>query len=151
MFRERDELKCCSKTIPWKVVTSYGGLEKNFLQIYAAWLDERHAANPLYCPHENCRAFIHQVCTQEGFAKCPFCKKQMCVICKQKEHPGTCKGDKKLAAMIKENHWQFCPKCGHLVERMHGCNHMRCVCGANFCYRCGLQKCDCGVFQDAPT
>jgi ariadne-1 len=39
------------------------------------------------------------------------------------------------------------------VERNHGCNHMTCICGAEFCYLCGKpyedrqQTCDCGLFQ----
>ena len=30
-----------------------------------------------------------------------------------------------------------CPSCSQLVERSYGCDHMSCVCGAEFCYRCG--------------
>jgi hypothetical protein len=35
--------------------------------------------------------------------------------------------------------WKRCPApgCGHVVERIDGCNHVRCVCGADFCYACG--------------
>lgn len=32
---------------------------------------------------------------------------------------------------------QCCPFCYHLCQRSTGCNHMRCLCGNQFCYVCG--------------
>lgn len=34
--------------------------------------------------------------------------------------------------------WRRCPQCRALVERSGGCNHIRCRCGRQFCYACGL-------------
>jgi len=31
-----------------------------------------------------------------------------------------------------------CPGCRQLVERSEGCDHMSCVCGADFCFLCGM-------------
>lgn len=44
--------------------------------------------------------------------------------------------------------WKRCPAqgCGHLVERVDGCNHAACVCGCSFCYACGVPYQD-----DTPT
>ena len=30
-----------------------------------------------------------------------------------------------------------CPKCRHGIQKSEGCDHMRCRCGAEFCFICG--------------
>ena len=49
-----------------------------------------------------------------------------------------------------------CPWCSQLVEKSHGCNHLTCNCGAQFCYRCRSlwyknntreRNCDCPSFD----
>ena len=30
-----------------------------------------------------------------------------------------------------------CPDCGCVIEKIDGCNHMACRCGAHFCWQCG--------------
>ncbi|KAG1659799.1 hypothetical protein FOA52_002135 [Chlamydomonas sp. UWO 241] len=35
--------------------------------------------------------------------------------------------------------WKKCPSCGHMVSRTSGCPHMTCLCGAEWCYKCGLK------------
>ncbi|SLM33340.1 Zinc finger, C6HC-type [Lasallia pustulata] len=38
---------------------------------------------------------------------------------------------------VEENKWRRC-KCGRVIERDDGCNHMTCaLCGAEWCYGCG--------------
>ncbi|KAG8950801.1 hypothetical protein FRC00_007537 [Tulasnella sp. 408] len=32
-----------------------------------------------------------------------------------------------------------CPKCGVMVEKTYGCNHITCVCGTHFCHVCGFE------------
>lgn len=39
--------------------------------------------------------------------------------------------------LLQTEGWQRCPDCGTGVERVVGCRHMSCVCGGQFCYRCG--------------
>lgn len=38
-----------------------------------------------------------------------------------------------------------CPHCSFWVERTLGCDHMKCRCGRDFCYKCGgiHGKCEC--------
>ncbi len=43
----------------------------------------------------------------------------------------------KLFALGSEKKWKQCPTCLNMVEKSDGCNHMDCVCGVEFCYRCG--------------
>jgi hypothetical protein len=43
----------------------------------------------------------------------------------------------KLLELGSEKKWKQCPTCLNMVEKTEGCNHMDCVCGVEFCYRCG--------------
>mmetsp|Transcript_27656 Transcript_27656/g.81285 ORF Transcript_27656/g.81285 Transcript_27656/m.81285 type:complete len:342 (+) Transcript_27656:43-1068(+) len=48
---------------------------------------------------------------------------------------------------------QCCPRCHIIVERTEGCNHVRCRCGHEFCYRCGkptAEDCNCAYARDGP-
>ncbi|KAK5059760.1 hypothetical protein LTR84_009643 [Exophiala bonariae] len=85
-FTERSELKCCGKSIPNHIVRDFAGFDEAWLKFYFAYLRERHSPNPIYCPYFKCNAFIPQVCMEGEKAKCPVCKKQLCVACKDKEH-----------------------------------------------------------------
>ncbi|KAI4842474.1 hypothetical protein E4T44_03791 [Aureobasidium sp. EXF-8845] len=48
--------------------------------------------------------------------------------------------------------WQRCynTKCHRVVALTIGCNHITCVCGAQFCYVCGARwrTCDCPQFNE---
>ena len=56
-------------------------------------------------------------------------------------------GLKALKDLGHQNKWKQCPNCLNLVERVYGCNEMKCVCGAEFCYLCGSRddECQCGA------
>ncbi|KAJ3071331.1 hypothetical protein HDU98_005496 [Podochytrium sp. JEL0797] len=41
-----------------------------------------------------------------------------------------------LKDLISKNCWRICPNCGVGVEKVGGCNHIVCLCKAEFCYRC---------------
>ncbi|KAI8643063.1 hypothetical protein BD408DRAFT_415527 [Parasitella parasitica] len=43
----------------------------------------------------------------------------------------------KTLSQAKVNLWTRCPKCHHLVEKRAGCLTIWCLCGTEFCYRCG--------------
>ncbi|KIY04160.1 uncharacterized protein Z520_00852 [Fonsecaea multimorphosa CBS 102226] len=153
MFKTRQELKCCGQSVPLKTLREVGGLDAELLDALGLWLQELHTANPIYCPWEDCLAYIPGASGMGDYAKCHVCKKRMCMASRGKEHGGICKRDKKLQALVRKEKWKFCPWCGHLVEKRAGCNHMTCICATEFCYRCGKvwaggqPDCDCGLFQ----
>ncbi|XP_059139964.1 uncharacterized protein LOC131928071 [Physella acuta] len=79
---------------------------------------------------------------------CPQCHLQWCFLCQAPFHTGvSCKqywkGDKMVKRWAKERSYgqsnaQKCPKCGIYIQKVHGCDHMKCSkCHTDFCYRCG--------------
>lgn len=70
--------------------------------------------------------------------------------------------DAAMLHAVQQKQWKRCPDCRHVVERIEGCNHMRCRCNCHFCYACGAryvsdkpsannahgtQACSCDLFQ----
>ena len=79
---------------------------------------------------------------------CPLCNKNYCLNCKDEWHRGlTCqqyrdsrdvnKLDNQFYQFVKGAKFKMCPRCKYWVEKNQGCNHMKCRCGADFCYLCG--------------
>ena len=79
---------------------------------------------------------------------CPLCQKNYCLNCKDEWHTNmTCqqyrdsrdvnKLDNQFFEFVKGAKFKMCPRCKYWVEKNQGCNHMKCRCGADFCYLCG--------------
>ncbi|KAF3761855.1 hypothetical protein M406DRAFT_265585, partial [Cryphonectria parasitica EP155] len=125
-----------------------GHLDQSLL---AQW-DEKHKEfsdpDPTYCSNPRCTTYISSLEIEEGarYVKCQKCGEQTCVWCGSVKdahvNSGECPegglGEQDHEVLIKEG-WIQCPrrKCGVIVERIDGCNHMICECGAEFCYACG--------------
>ncbi|KAH7882296.1 hypothetical protein F5I97DRAFT_1817136 [Phlebopus sp. FC_14] len=103
----------------------------------------------------------------EPMATCPSCGEAMCVACKVLWHEDlTCEEymqalpederspEDQLVFMLAKvyrvikcltyltditlaKNWRRCPTCSRLVELAHGCNHITCLCGTHFCFKCG--------------
>ena len=86
-----------------------------------------------------------------------MCKKGYCLSCRVEFHAGqTCieykrsntidASDEAFLKFVKGKKFKTCPHCKHWVEKTQGCDHMRCKCGKEFCYKCGgiYGKCECG-------
>ncbi|XP_013071019.2 uncharacterized protein DDB_G0292642-like [Biomphalaria glabrata] len=79
---------------------------------------------------------------------CGQCCLVWCFLCHAPYHTDiTCKQYKKGNKMVKkwakerscgQSNAQKCPKCGIYIQRVHGCDHMKCTkCHTDFCYQCG--------------
>ncbi|PWA69139.1 hypothetical protein CTI12_AA301500 [Artemisia annua] len=93
----------------------------------------------VYCPNRECMELILNECGDHKMKRCvcPYCKKPFCFGCKVPWHDGySCKESKKMMMrdendvafdlVYKKNKWQMYPKCRHCVERVNGCNCIRC-------------------------
>ncbi|KAB2109325.1 hypothetical protein AG0111_0g2660 [Alternaria gaisen] len=128
-----------------------------FRSKYEEWL----TPNPFYCPIPTCSTFIPERLLPEEATKrkgkrtdsgigtptsksiaCPTCETGICPDCRQVAHPDSLCNisefgiDAETTELLKSWGYKKCPKCGHGLKRMFGCNHMECRCGAHFCYAC---------------
>lgn len=74
---------------------------------------------------------------------CRKCAYVYCSNCSQKDHKGTqCKSAESDFGELKESRKLLCcPNCNVNIEKIDGCNQMRCpLCRTEFCWLCGREK-----------
>jgi IBR domain, a half RING-finger domain len=70
--------------------------------------------------------------------QCPACEKKMCTLCRGEYHGETiCPPSKQMSKVLKDPDTSRCPGCGQGIQRISGCNHLKCPCGTHFCIVCG--------------
>ncbi|OBS19889.1 hypothetical protein FPOA_11614 [Fusarium poae] len=133
--------RCCDKTIP---VTYRNGFSKEVVALYQAKRIEFEIPplERVYCSSQPCAAFIPPARIISGVGHCAHCSTITCVTCKKKSHNGPCgkleeEDLQSVLELAERTGWKRCGKCGHLIEKSVGCNHMICLCGNDFCYNCG--------------
>ncbi|KAJ1549345.1 hypothetical protein HK405_005066 [Cladochytrium tenue] len=54
-----------------------------------------------------------------------------------------------LDALCHRCGWTPCPRCRTPIEKLHGCNHIICLCRHEFCYRCAAPwyTCGCDIYS----
>lgn len=97
--------------------------------------------NRYYCPLPDCGLFVDKSKQPLPRATCPR-GHVTCVNCHKSGHNDAdqCAKnniDEPVESLAREEGWKHCYKCNELVEHYGGCIHMRCGCGAEFCYVCG--------------
>lgn len=108
-----------------------------------------HSISLRYCANHFCAApfqYVDEnVFDEERFrVHCPECEMDTCVKCNVLWHEGkNCEEYRRgtnandLYTLMRKKGWRQCPSCWAIIERIDGCNHMECKCGAHFCYLCG--------------
>ncbi|KAK5703595.1 hypothetical protein LTR17_021964 [Elasticomyces elasticus] len=134
---------CCHRPLP--IHKSFRHLPKATVHEFKLRWPELATKDKKYCHKSTCSAFIapQHIHNFEGY--CQKCRSKTCVKCSSAAHFGPCtfEGDADLLETAKEERWQKCPGCQHLVERSEGCPDMHCRCGTNFCYGCGKLSLEC--------
>lgn len=116
-----------------------------------------HGETIRYCANNECRApfeFVsratHSFRSQiSDEVACPLCHAKTCIKCNQFAHENlTCElaagcsqevqDNWQLARLARRKGWRPCPQCKTFTEKDVGCNYCVCVCGATFCFKCGL-------------
>ncbi|XP_047963589.1 E3 ubiquitin-protein ligase RSL1-like [Salvia hispanica] len=139
------------------------------------------SSNKMYCPYPSCSVLLdpYDCLSTRGSSssqsdnscvECPVCQGFICVDCEVPWHSSmTCDeyqrlpledrdaSDLTLHRLARNKRWRRCVQCRTVIELAHGCYHMTCWCGHEFCYSCGadyrdgLQTCHCAFWEDDNT
>ncbi|KAK6506790.1 hypothetical protein TWF481_005250 [Arthrobotrys musiformis] len=131
--------KCCKK-YPL-VYASVAAERTNEIHKLARWIATGRVPSPIGRCYA-CEKDIWPGAELGDVGLCVFCNERTCLRCNVKWHGfskvecqiGQLNG---LIAMVMDNQWSQCYHCGLVVERREGCAHIKCRCGAEFCYHCG--------------
>ncbi|KAJ9607389.1 hypothetical protein H2200_008462 [Cladophialophora chaetospira] len=135
---DRMPATCCGAVMHHDVAK--GVLPAAELENYKQKYDERiNAQDPLYCPVPTCSTFIPPRMFKHNDSKiaCHVCGTVVCTKCKQHAQDAhECAKEDQRKFILETFHYKLCPRCGTGVMRMHGCPHIRCQCGAHWCWDC---------------
>ncbi|KAF7891963.1 hypothetical protein EAF00_008265 [Botryotinia globosa] len=143
--------RCCNERI--SVVSVHSFLKPDTISAFAKKVLEFETPNRIYCSSTPCSAFIDPTRIRNEVAFCDECGTQTHTVCKLKAHTGDCSEDtvlKEVLDLARNEGWQRCYSCWSIVELERGCNHVKCRCGAEFCYICGLKwhSCRCTDWRE---
>ncbi|XP_074645035.1 uncharacterized protein LOC141901597 [Tubulanus polymorphus] len=137
------EQNWCLKDIHTFIQPDSGPFRK-LLEAAISSFVSKNAAKFHYCLTPNCRMIYRLSDDGEKFT-CPLCNRDICTTCNEQYHAGLTCGQYKSARADGVEQWmlgdsknrKICPKCGIVIEKNDGCNHMTCRnCKAHFCWLC---------------
>jgi hypothetical protein len=134
---ERMPVVCCGTVVHYEVVNKL--LPTAEIEAYKLRFDEQNTPDPLYCPVPTCSTFIppRLISKHETKVHCLTCSVTICTKCKQQANDNhVCAKSELREAILATFHYKICPKCGTGVMKMFGCPHVRCQCGAHWCWDC---------------
>ena len=106
---------------------------------YKLELEIINSPNKKLCPYPDCDSYLE---LKDILNKDVTCKNNhtYCFECLKKPHgklPCNEDIDKSLADYAINNFVKKCPKCGIIIEKSNGCNHITCTqCGYQWCWLC---------------
>ncbi|KAH0544682.1 hypothetical protein FGG08_001187 [Glutinoglossum americanum] len=99
---------------------------------------EVHKSTPMQ-PSDSKGSHTGSEASNNSAISCPRCEVAICVSCKRLSHPDTPCGedpDQWITEFLRKYKLKRCPKCRNAVKKMFGCDHIRCRCGAQWCWAC---------------
>ncbi len=151
--------RCCQQRVPAELAAAI--LPPDVLARLVQRTREAQARNFMHCPVPACSAFIEldaaTLASPTPRLECPACLAAVCVTCRTAWHEGaTCDASRAaqeteaVAVLARARGWRRCAGCTVFVSLDHGCNHMTCACGHNFCYACGAawKTCACALWEE---
>ncbi|KAK3438565.1 hypothetical protein EUGRSUZ_C03190 [Eucalyptus grandis] len=100
-------------------------------------------AERFYCPFKDCSALLikDECAAVLRESECPNCRRLFCAQCRVpwhaeigcKEFQGLKEGEREredimLKKLAESKHWRRCPKCSFYVQKISGCQDVRCRC-----------------------
>ncbi|CCM05343.1 uncharacterized protein FIBRA_07557 [Fibroporia radiculosa] len=109
-----------------------------------------HPRDFKYCKTPDCNQIYRSANPTVARAlQCPSCFSTVCASCHEDAHQDMSCAEYKARSDPAEqerlnDQWiaeqggrvKKCPQCQVLIEKLEGCNHMSCKCGAHICWRC---------------
>ncbi|KAJ6130079.1 hypothetical protein N7512_002859, partial [Penicillium capsulatum] len=144
--------RCCGEVIPPGIALRV--LQYRELSAFSERAIEWTAKDRLYCAEATCSKFIPPFAIKNEIGICPSCGQSTHLTCRSFAHPGVdCPMDNALHDILQiaeDENWKRCFHCRTMVELQHGCNHITCRCGREFCYICGRvwKTCDCPLWHE---
>ncbi|KAK0634232.1 hypothetical protein B0T17DRAFT_621749 [Bombardia bombarda] len=144
--------RCCYNSVPFEASRSL--LPSEVLREFEEKKTEFGTPNRTYCHAPSCSSFVSPQFIENGIARCVKCHTATCTTCKGRSHQGSdCPNDPAVRSLLDlaiEQGWKRCVSCHHMVELDHGCNHITCKCGTQFCYICGerWKTCTCPQWEE---
>ena len=95
----------------------------------------------VFCSHPRCEYASGYLVLRNVDQTTQSCKNghRTCLECMCQEHYGDCRDvlsmDHETRSMVLENS-KPCPGCHLMIQKIVGCNHMTCLCGQHFCWKC---------------
>lgn len=133
--RSRFPPRCCSVDKGGQILLASARhlLSDDLASSFENKAKESHTRDGTYCHKPRCSAFIpaQNVKAKNNVETCPRCRAKTCMLCKQETHPGkSCPNDmgqEELEELADSKGWKPCPKCGLMIEKASGCNHVKSV------------------------
>lgn len=137
-------VSCCDRIIHPIVVKNL--IPQANYDLYLERYDEHITIRPFYCPVNTCSKFIpkRQIPATSKSVTCPACSTDACINCRKTLEDGhICAKDSEADLILSKYKYKKCPRCDTALLKMFGCNHMRCICGAHWCWSCRRPKTVC--------
>lgn len=118
--------RCCQQEISVDLATEM--LSPELRTRFLKTAEKFHTPNRIFCFSSSCSELIPRSQIAGDIGTCHVCSERTCIMCKSAAHNGDCPQDPTLQQVIKTGdslNWQRCFKCGGMIERVYGCNHMR--------------------------
>ncbi|KAJ9653864.1 hypothetical protein H2198_007030 [Neophaeococcomyces mojaviensis] len=139
---ERFPARCCGKVKHYDMAR--GIVPTSEYAKYRTRFEEFNTTKPIYCANPICSAFLPPRLAgpdERGQIHCPECKETTCKDCRMvvdafEKDGHKCAESKDITELLKKFDYKRCPRCNTGVAKMFGCSHVRCQCGAQFCWDC---------------
>lgn len=136
----------CGGAIPYHIIRDLLSPTEEKKLFEASFTSHIHARpNEFrYCPTPDCQV-IYRPGEKGTILQCPSCLSRICAACHVEFHEGlTCEEyhENTSGGLDSFNKWRLehnvkpCPNCRTNIEKIDGCNHMTCRCGAHICWVC---------------
>lgn len=123
------------------------GSEKIIKKYTKIKTDQKLLKNPQLCFCPNCQNLVEKNAAgkkNESIVFCVKCQNSFCFECNRSTHDdGVCpvKNSEGFETLTKNHKVLKCPDCQVCIEKIDGCNEMRCTfCRTLFCWICGRKK-----------